>query len=38
MVPRRSGNVSSPGWDLCRRENRNIQCMISEGKCWGESR
>jgi hypothetical protein len=31
MVPRRSGNSRSPGWDLCRSENRIIQRMISRG-------
>jgi hypothetical protein len=37
MVPRRSGNVRSPRWDLCRNRNRSIQCMKFRGKCWGES-
>ena len=37
MVPRRSGNARSPRWDLCRNENRSIQCMISGRKRRGES-
>jgi hypothetical protein len=38
MVPRRSGNSRSSEWNLCRSKNKNIQRMISRGKCWGESR
>ena len=38
MVSRRSGNAKSPRWNLCRSRNRNIQHMISGGKCWCESR
>jgi hypothetical protein len=38
MVPRRSGNSRSHGWDLCRNGNRSIQCMIFGGKHRGESR